>query len=120
MHGTIQELSINENTNPYKIKRNNISTTSPFPRKSFKKYFECGHRSPISTINYNTNISYRFRKPSSMEQYYDEPTHVPIYKKKIHRTDFMGLLNHVEILKNFTIKYGLPLPQYIVYLDPNS
>ena len=31
----------------------------------------------------------------------------------------MGLLNHVEILINFTIKYGLPLPQYIVYPDPN-
>ena len=26
----------------------------------------------------------------------------------------------MEILRNFTIKYGLPLPQYIVYPDPNS
>ena len=32
----------------------------------------------------------------------------------------MGFLNHVEILRNFTIKYGLPLPQYTVYPDPNS
>ena len=32
----------------------------------------------------------------------------------------MKLLNHVEILRKFTIKYGLPLPQYIVYPDPNS
>ena len=31
----------------------------------------------------------------------------------------MGFLNHVEILRNFTIKYGLPLPQYTVYSDPN-
>ena len=26
----------------------------------------------------------------------------------------------MKILRNFTIKYGLPLPQYIVYPDPNS
>ena len=32
----------------------------------------------------------------------------------------MGFLNHVEILSNFTIKYGLPVPQYTVYPDPNS
>ena len=32
----------------------------------------------------------------------------------------MGFSNHVEILRNFTLKYGLPLPQYTVYLDPNS
>ena len=31
----------------------------------------------------------------------------------------MGFLNHVEILRNFTIKYGLPLPQYTVYPDPS-
>ena len=36
------------------------------------------------------------------------------------RTDSLGLLNHVEIMRNFTIKYGLPLPEYIVYPDPNS
>ena len=41
-------------------------------------------------------------------------------QKTICRTDSMRLLNHVEILRNFTIKYGLPLPQYIVYPDPNS
>ena len=75
---------------------------------------------PISTINSNINIPYRFRKSSAMEHYYDEPTHVRSYKKKICRTDSMGLLNHVKILRNFTIKYGLPLPQYIVYPDPNS
>ena len=55
-----------------------------------------------------------------MDHYYDEPTHVPSYQKKIYRTDSMGFLNHVEILRNFTIKYGLPLPQYTVYPDPNS
>ena len=55
-----------------------------------------------------------------MEHYYDEPTHVPSYPKKKYRTDSMGFLNHVEILRNFTIKYGLPLPQYTVYPDPNS
>ena len=55
-----------------------------------------------------------------MEHYYDEPTYVPSYQKKKCRTDFMGFLNHVEILRNFTIKYGLPLPQYTVYPDPNS
>ena len=32
----------------------------------------------------------------------------------------MGFLNHVEISRNFTLKYGLPLPQYTVYPDPNS
>ena len=32
----------------------------------------------------------------------------------------MGFLNRVEILRNFTIKYGLPLQQYTVYPDPNS
>ena len=33
----------------------------------------------------------------------------------------MGFLNHVETLRNFTIKkYGLSLPQYIFYPDPNS
>ena len=51
--------------------------------------------------------------------YYDEPTHVPNYKKKIHGTGSMGLLNHVEILINFIVKNGLPLPQYIVYPDSN-
>ena len=55
-----------------------------------------------------------------MEHYYDEPYHVPSYQKKKYRTDSMGFLNHVEILRNFTIKYGLPLPQYNVYPDPNS
>ena len=55
-----------------------------------------------------------------MEHYYYEPTHMRSYRKKICRTDSMGPLNHVEILRNFTIKYGLPLPQYIVYPDPNS
>ena len=38
-----------------------------------------------------------------MEHYYDEPTHVRSYKKNIYRTDSMGLLNHVEILRNSTI-----------------
>ena len=55
-----------------------------------------------------------------MEHYCDKPTHVPSYKKKKYRTDSMGFLNHVEILRNFTMKYGLPLPQYTVYPDPNS
>ena len=32
----------------------------------------------------------------------------------------MRFLNHVEILRNFTIKYELLLPQYTVYSDPNS
>ena len=60
-------------------------------------------------------------KSSAMEHYYDEPTHAHVrsYKIKTCRTDSLGLLNHVEILRNFTIKYGLPLPQYIVYPDPN-
>ena len=55
-----------------------------------------------------------------MEHYYDERTHVPSYHKKKYRTDSMGFLNDVEILRNFTIKYGLSLPQYTVYLDPKS
>ena len=55
-----------------------------------------------------------------MEHYYDEPTHLPSYTKKKYRTDTMGFLNRVEILRNFTIKYGLPLSQYTVYPDPNS
>ena len=32
----------------------------------------------------------------------------------------MEFLNQLEILRNFTIKYGLPLPQYTVYPDTNS
>ena len=32
----------------------------------------------------------------------------------------MGFLNHVQILRNCTIKYGFPLPQYTVYPDTNS
>ena len=32
----------------------------------------------------------------------------------------MGFLNHVEILRNFTIEYRLSLPQYTVYPDSNS
>ena len=55
-----------------------------------------------------------------MEHYYDDPTYVPSYKKKKCRTDSMGFLNHVEILRNFPIKYGLSLPQCTVYPDPNS
>ena len=55
-----------------------------------------------------------------MEHYYDEPTRVRSYEKKICRTDSMGPLNHMDILRNFTIEYGLPLPQYIIYPDPNS
>ena len=67
LHVTIQESPINDpkpsasgqitksntsnnsrftNINPYKIKRNNISTTSPFSGKSFKKCFKCGCRPP--------------------------------------------------------------------------
>ena len=49
-------------------------------------------------------------KSTTMEHYYDEPNHVPSNQKKKYRTDSMGFLNHVEILRNFTIKYGLPLP----------
>ena len=55
-----------------------------------------------------------------MEHCYDGPTNVPNYKKKIYRTDPMGFLNHEGILRNFTVKYGLPLPQYIVYPDQKS
>ena len=54
-----------------------------------------------------------------MEHYYDEPTRVPSYQKKRYRTDSMGFLNHVDILKKFTLKYGLSSPQYAVYPDPN-
>ena len=65
LHVTIQESLINDpkpstsgqitkpninsrfkNINPYKIKRNNTSTTSPFSGKSFKKCFKCGYRPP--------------------------------------------------------------------------
>ena len=67
LHVTIQESSINNlkpstssqmtkastfnnnrfiNTNPCKIKGNNISNTSPFSGKSFKKCFKCGYRLP--------------------------------------------------------------------------
>ena len=35
-----------KNTDPYKIKRNNIPTTSPFSGKRFKKFFKCGYRPP--------------------------------------------------------------------------
>ena len=55
-----------------------------------------------------------------MEHYYDEPTHVPSYQKQKYRTDSMGFWNQVEISINFTIKCGLPLPQYTVHPDPNS
>ena len=55
-----------------------------------------------------------------MVHYYDGPTHVPSYQKKKYRTDSMGFLNQVEIVRNFTIKYGLPLPQYTVHPYPNS
>ena len=69
LHGTIQESPLNnpkpstsgqitkpntfnnsrfKNINPYKIKRNNIYTTSPFSGKSFKKCFKCGCRHPQS------------------------------------------------------------------------
>ena len=43
-----------------------------------------------------------------------------VTKKKICRADSVGLLNHVGILRNLTTKHELPLPQYIVYPDPNS
>ena len=104
LHVTIQELPINDpkpstsgqitkpntsnnsrfkNINPYQIKRNNISTTSPFSGRSFKKCLNADIDVLISTINSNINILYRFRKSSAMEHYYDEPTHVRSYKKKI-------------------------------------
>ena len=74
---------------------------------------------PISTINFNIYIPYRFMKSTLMEHYYDEPTHVPSYQKKIYRIDSMGV-HQVQILRNFKIKYGLQLPQDTVYADPNS
>ena len=40
--------------------------------------------------------------------------------KKVCTEQTMGLLNHVEILINFTVKYGFPLAQYIVYPNTNS
>ena len=67
LHVTIQESPVNDskpstssqitkpntsnnsrfkNINPYKIKRNNISTTSPFSGKGFTKCFKCGYRPP--------------------------------------------------------------------------
>ena len=97
MHVTIQESSMN---NPKPSTSNQITT-------------------PIASNNNrdkNRN-SYKMKKKSyyiffysSMEHYYDELNHVPTYQKKIYRTDSMGFLNQVEILRNFTIKYGLPLP----------
>ena len=39
-----------KNINPHKITRNNISTTSPFSGKSFKKCFKCGYR-PLNQYN---------------------------------------------------------------------
>ena len=42
-----------------------------------------------------------------MDHYYDEPSHVASYQKKKCRTDSMGFLNYVEILRKFTIKYEL-------------
>ena len=89
-------------------------------QKALKNVLNADIDLSTSTINSNINIPYRFRKSTTMEHYYDDPTHVPTYQKKIYRTDSMGFLNHVEILRNFTIKYGLPLPQYTVYPDPNS
>ena len=68
-----------KNTNPYKMKQNDILTS-------------------------NVNIPYRYSKSTSIQHYYDEPTHVPSYQKKRYRTDSMGFLNQVEILRNFTKK----------------
>ena len=48
-----------KNINPYKIKINNISTTSPFSEKSFKKCFKCGCRPPYQ---YN-KFSYEYSIP---------------------------------------------------------
>lgn len=55
-----------------------------------------------------------------MEHYYEEPTHIPRNPRKLTRCSSMGILNHVEILKNFTIKYELPLPQIITHPDQHS
>ena len=47
---------------------------------------------PTSTINSNINIPYRFRKSTSMEHYYDEPTHVQSNQKKRYRRDSVRFL----------------------------
>ena len=109
-----------KNKNSYKMKKKKILLHHLSLRKAFKNVSNADIDSATSTINSNINIPYRFRKSTTMEHYSDEPNHVPSYQKNKYRTDSMGFLNHVEILRNFTKKYGLPLPQYTVYPDPNS
>ena len=51
-------------------------------QKALKNVLTADIDLPTSTINSNINIPYRFRKSTTMEHYYDEPTHVPTYQKK--------------------------------------
>ena len=55
-----------------------------------------------------------------MSSHHEQPTRKPRYAKQRSRRNSMGTLNHKEILKNFTIQYGLPEPQIIIYPDLHS
>ena len=89
-------------------------------QKALKNVYNANIDLPNSTINSNINIPYRFRKSTSMEHYYDKPTHVPNYQKKTYRTDSMGFLNHAEILGNFTINYSQFPYSSSIYFEPIS
>ena len=57
-----------------------------FLQKALKNVVNSDIDLPTSAINSNINIPYRYRKSTTMEHYYDEPTHVPSYQKKKYRT----------------------------------
>ena len=82
LHVTIQESSINDPKPSTSI--NNLTAPS-FPIKCFKNFLNSDIDFRTSTINSNINSPYRFRKSTSMEHYYDEPTHVPSYQKKKYK-----------------------------------
>ena len=51
-------------------------------RKALRNVLNADIELPTCTINSNIKIPYQFRKSTTMEHYYDEPTHVPSYQKK--------------------------------------
>ena len=99
---TIQESSINDPkpstssqiTKPITSNNNSVKNTNSYKKKiiillhhlSLRKDLQTVSNAdidlPTSTINSNINIPYRIRKSTTMEHYYDEPTHLPSYQKK--------------------------------------